>query len=144
MSTDTTTVANAMFEQASRSKLRFDTPRGLLTTEDLWDLPLISSSGNRANLDAIAMSLYRQSRDAAKVVSFVSPTAESSEKSQLELRLAIVKHIIGVKLAERAAMEEASLRREKKQRILELIARKQDEELSNKSEDDLRAMLESL
>lgn len=143
-STAASTVGDAVFEQASRLKLRFESPRGLLTVEDLWDLPLTSPSGNRANLDAIGMSLYRQTRDMAEVVSFVSPTAESREKSELELRLAIVKHVIDVKLRERAELQAAAERRDKKQRILELIARKQDEQLAERSEDELRTMLESL
>jgi hypothetical protein len=140
----TTTTTDTMFEQASRFKLRFDSPKGLLTTEDLWDLPLTSPSGNRAHLDAIAMSLYRQTRDAAEVVSFVNPTAESREKSELELRLAIVKHVIDVKLAERDALQAAAERRDKKQRLLELIARKQDEELSSKPIEELQALVNSL
>ena len=29
-----------MYEKALRMKLRFETPQGPLTVEDLWDLPL--------------------------------------------------------------------------------------------------------
>ena len=32
------------FEQAVRLKLRFNSPKGLLSVEDLWDLPLTSNS----------------------------------------------------------------------------------------------------
>lgn len=142
--TSTTTTTDAMFEQASRSKLRFDSSKGGLTTEDLWDLPLTSPSGNRANLDAIAMDLYRQTRESAEIISFVNPAAESREKAELELRLAIVKHVIDTKLAERAAMEAAAERRNKKQRLLELIAHKQDEELSSKPIEELQALVNSL
>jgi len=133
-----------MFEQASLLKLRFDSPRGLLSVEDLWDLVLTSPSGNRANLDAIAIDLNRQIKDASDTVSFVSPTTEDSGKAELALKFEIVKHIIRVRVAERDAAKELSERREKKQRLLELIARKQDQELEGKSVDELRALAESL
>ena len=45
-----------MFEQAARMKLRFDTPRGALSAEDLWDLPLTSTRG--LSLNDIAITLH--------------------------------------------------------------------------------------
>ena len=54
----TQVVAVNIFEQASRNKLRFDTNiKGVISTEDLWDLPLTSDTG-RVNLDDIAKALY--------------------------------------------------------------------------------------
>lgn len=140
----------AMFEQSTRLKLRFESPRGLLTVEDLWDLPLTSTSAgsrttiNRANLDAIAIDLHRQTRDASDVVSFVSPSAEDRTKSELALKFEIVKHVIRVRVAERDELRLAADRREKKQRLLELIAKKEDAALGEKSVDELRALAESL
>lgn len=52
-----------IFEQTSRLKLRFDTTKGMLTAEDLWDLPLTSDAG-KANLDDVAQSLHRELKDA--------------------------------------------------------------------------------
>ena len=45
-----------MFEKASRLKLRFSTSIGMLSAEDLWDLPLSSRNGT-ANLDDVARNL---------------------------------------------------------------------------------------
>lgn len=135
---------STMFEQATRLKTRFDSSRGQLTIEDLWDLPLISPSGNRANLDAIAIDLHQQTRSTADVVSFVSPSKEDTSKAELALKFEIVKYIIGVRVAERDELKAAADRKEKKARLLELIARKEDETLAGKPIDELRAMVESL
>lgn len=134
----------SMFEQASRLKLRFDSPRGGLSTEDLWDLPLSSASGNRANLDEIAIGLSLAVRDTADVKSFVTPAATDAAKSELALKFDLVKYVIGVRITERDAKAEAVARREKKQRILELIAQKQDEALGAKSEAELLELANSL
>lgn len=130
-----------LFENASRLKLRFDTPRGSLSIEDLWDLPLISRTGN-INLDDIARDLHRQVRETDGEVSFVTPAQGPNETLQLSFEL--VKHVIGVRVAERDAAAEAAVRKEKKQRLLELIARKEDETLAGKSLEELRAMVEGL
>ena len=45
-----------IFEQASRLKLRFPSPLGTLSTEDLWHLPLTSTTG-KANLNDIGKAL---------------------------------------------------------------------------------------
>lgn len=143
MSETNTLAAGPDFELASRLKLRFDSPKGQLTTEDLWDLPLTSPSGNRANLDSIAIALHRETRDVAEVVSFVE-TEASSGSEELLLKFEIVRHVIRVKVAERDRAKEASDRKEKKQRLLALIAQKQDQELAGKSIDELRSLAESL
>lgn len=131
-----------MFEIASRKKLRFDSPQGLLTVEDLWDLPLTSERGNRANLDDIARGLHRQMKDDADV-SFVSE-ARAKADDGTALKLDIVKRVIEVKLAEKKAAAEARANAEKKQKILAIIARKEDQQLEGASLDELQKLAESL
>jgi len=133
-----------MFEQASRLKLRFDSPRGALSVEDLWDLPLSSRAGNRANLDDIAISLSVLVRDTAEIKSFVTPAATDAGKAELSLKFEIVKYIIGVRIAERDEKAQEVARWEKKQRILELIAQKQDAALGAKTEEELMELANSL
>ena len=130
-----------MFEKATRLKVRFETPQGLLSTEDLWDLPLTTTNGNRASLDDIAMTLHRHINE-NKVESFVNKTTKSDEKVQVAFD--IVKHIIEVRLAEKEAAENVRKNKEKKAQILALIAQKDNEELSGKTKEELRAMAESL
>lgn len=129
-----------MFDQATRLKLRFNTPQGLISTEDLWDLPLTSTT-NRANLDTIAVGLYAE-LNSNRNISFVNRA--SAGDTTLQLKFDIVKHIIDIRQAENAATAEARVRKEKKQQILTLISQKENETLAGKSLDDLRKMAEEL
>ena len=129
-----------IFEQATRAKIRFSTPVGMLSVEDLWDLPLTSNAG-RPNLDGIAMSLYQDLGDNVQV-SFVNKSVAKDEVSQLKFD--IVKHIIDTRLAEQAAASEARVKSEKKQRILEIINQKEDATLMASSIDELKATLASM
>lgn len=139
------TTSTDLFEQASRLKVRFDSPKGGggLTVEDLWDLPLTSPSGRSANLDSIAIALHRATREAAETVSFVTAPA-SNGNSELQLKFDLVRHIIAVRVAERDQAKDLADRKAKKDRLLELIARKQDEELASKSVEELTALVQSL
>lgn len=130
-----------MFEKASRLKLRFNSPQGYISVEDLWDLPLTSERPNRANLNSIAKEVSRELK-ASGEEDFVNPASTADET--LQLRLDILKHVIHVIQTENAAARAAIDRREKKARLLELIAKKQDQELEGKSVEELNAMVEAL
>lgn len=129
-----------MFIKASRLKLRFDTPKGGLSVEDLWDLPLRSAPG-KINLDTIAVELYNQVKEAS-TISFVNVPAKSDETVQLKLDIA--KYIIETRMAENAARALERTNLEKKQNLLALISKKENEHLEGQSLEDLRAMVNSL
>jgi hypothetical protein len=129
-----------MFEKASRLKLRFESGKGQLSIEDLWDLPLTSKTG-RANLDDIARNLHKQLKNDDDV-SFV--IKEKKSDATVQLKFDIVKHIIEVRLAENEANAKLRDNADKKQRILAIMAERQDEELKGKSLDDLKAMVAEL
>lgn len=122
-----------MFEQASRLKLRFESPKGYLSHEDLWDLSL-------STLDRVAIDLHHQVQDTA--VSFVDAARKVDKTTQL--RFDIVKHVIDVKLKERDEAAEAKSRADKKQKLLEIISRKEDAALETSSVEELRQLLASL
>lgn len=124
-----------LFEAASKMKLRFSSNKGMITTEDLWDLSL-------ADLDEIARETYKRVRDDMDHVSFVRP-ASKVDSTDL-LRLDILKRVIEVKMEERDAAEKAVLQNAKKQRILNIMAEKEDENLKGASLEDLRQMLAEL
>lgn len=127
----------SLFEQATRSKLRFYTTKGVLNVEDLWDLPLISKSGTQVNLDDLARAAYKEMEESA-CQSFVQKSTKTSEVAKL--RFDIIKHIIDVKLADRDAASERAEKAAKKQRILELITNKEDESLAGRSLEELQKL----
>lgn len=130
-----------MFEKATRLKLRFDTKKGLLSTEDLWTLPLKSTSSQQVDLDEVAKAVHLELKESEEI-SFVAPVTASNSATQLKMD--IVKHIIAVKLVERDAAQKLRETKEKKEKIMEAIARKQDESLANSSIEDLQRMLDTL
>ena len=127
-----------MFLKASRLKLRFDSHKGQLTVEDLWDLPLTSATG-KPNLNDIARDLHNKVK--VEIVSFVEPSVKNDID---ELRFEIVKQIITVRVAERDTAAKAQLVAEQKQQIMSLIKQKEVEQLGASSIDDLKALLASL
>lgn len=132
-----------MFEKASRMKLRFNTPVGALPVEDIWDLPLRQTMNRNkgANLNDIAKVLHQELKNDNEL-DFVDDVEKPNK--ELVLKFEIVKHIIAVRKEELKARENAQLARQKKARILEIIAGKEDEALKGKSLEDLRSMLDSL
>lgn len=130
-----------IFAQATRAKLRFATPQGAVSVEDLWSLPLQATRADRANLDSIALGLFKQLKDDG-AVSFVTPGKKSDDKVQLAFD--VVKHIIDVRLAEEAAAATAAANKEKKQQLMALIANKENEALAAMPVEELRRMIAAL
>jgi hypothetical protein len=125
-----------IFEQATRQGFRFSTKKGLITTEDLWALPLTSSTG--VSLDEVARQLHKEIQTSS-VPSFVEVKTESN--SLLEAQIEVVKHIIAVKLEEKNIRDAARETAAKKQRIMELIQNKKDAALADMSIEELEKML---
>lgn len=128
------TTETNIFEKASRQKTRFPSSRGNLNTEDLWDLPV-------GELDGIFKSLNAELR----MVSDESLLGDQNTiSSEIVMQVAIVRHIVGVKLddAENAKREVA--RGQKKARIMAILDDRQDASLVSMSEDELAKMLEEL
>jgi hypothetical protein len=129
-----------MYQKAARLKLRFDSPQGLLSIEDLFDLPLTSNTG-RTNLNDIAKALHKKVKDADEV-DFVD-TARFSD-STLQLAFDLVKDVIAIRKAERDAAAEAQANKERKQKIMAIIDAKKNEALSATSIEELEAELAKL
>ena len=122
-----------MFELAVRCKLRFPF-KGMVSAEDLFDLSV-------KDLDAIFKTLNAQ----AKTINEESLLVTKSKDDEiLRIKIEIVKYIVSIKLAEANERLQAKERAEKKQRIMEIIATKQDADLAAKSTEELQKMLNEL
>lgn len=128
-----------IFEEATRLKLRFPSTKGALSLEDLWDLPLTSKNG--PSLDNVARAVNSQLKESAEE-SFV--TERSSANTELQLKMDVALHVIGVRKAENQAKIDAKAREQKKAQLEDLINRKKNEALEGKSLEDLQKELESL
>jgi len=121
-----------VFELATRKKLRFDSGKGMVSVEELWDLSL-------AALDKLAIALRKTLRNDDE--SFIGVKTVSSD---VEISFGVVKHIIDVKLAERDARVMAAERAVQREKLKEIIAQKQDNALQNLSLEDLQQQLAAL
>lgn len=128
-----------MFEKATRLKLRFPSQVGMLSVEDLWDLPLQASRG--ASLDTIAKTVNKVLKETSEE-SFVAPV--TAQNTELTLQLDILKYIISVKIEEANVAKTLKERAAKKKHIMAIMADKQDEALKGKSLEELQAELDSL
>jgi len=127
----------SIFEKASKAKLRFAVTQGVLNTEDLWGLKL-------EDLDKMAVALRKQVKESEEE-SFIKTTSSKSViVEETELKFEIVKHIIGVKLAEKDARALAAEKRAKRAQLIELIGKKELTKLESRSIEELKKELSEL
>ena len=122
-----------MFIKASREKMRFPY-KGLATVEDLWDLPVTELDKIYKSLNAKAKQVQEESLLEVK----------TSEDETLTAKIEIIKYIVSVKLEEKKVAEMAKERKEQKQKIMSILASKQDEALQGKSVEEPEKMLDEL
>ncbi|ALS22229.1 hypothetical protein [Paenibacillus naphthalenovorans] len=122
-----------IFEYAVKNKIRFPF-KGMITTEDLWDLTV-------EHLDSIFKTLNSQSKQAKEESLLNTKTKEDKE---LDIKIEIVKYIVNEKLEEQKARLQAKEKKEQKQKIMEVLAAKQNEALQNKSPEELMKMLKEM
>lgn len=122
------------FIKASRMKLKIATNKGELRVEDLWDL-------NLTDLNSIAKSLRRLMKQDTEE-DFLNET--TSEDEVTKLKFDIVLHILNTMKEEKKQRELEVSKKVEKQKILGLIAQKEEESLGKLSVDDLKAKLAQL
>jgi len=120
-----------LFQIAAKRKYRFQY-KGMITVEDLYDLDVKS-------LDYIYGRLKAEQKNSEQE----SLLSSSIEDKDLANKIEIIKIIVQEKLAQIERNKRAVEVKAKNQRILEIIADKQDEDMKNKSIEELKAMLEN-
>ena len=129
-----------MYKIASRKKLRIQTNRGMLSVEQLWDL-------SKEDIGELAKSIRKRINDQKGVtgdseLDFLKPSAQTEETID-ELTFRILKDIYQTKQAEEDKAHRRATARENNRKILELIAKKQDEALEGKTIEELEKMLQN-
>ena len=121
-----------LFKVAVKKKYRFNF-KGQLTVEDLWDLSV-------EDLDKIYKNLKSQQKNASEESLLDTVTKEDRELSN---KVEIIKSIVTDKLAAAERAKKSAEKKAQNQRILEIMADKQDAALKEKSLEELQAMLET-
>ena len=122
-----------LFEKASKYKLRFNY-KGIVSTEDLWDLTLTGLNYIFKDLNA----KLKETEDNG----LLCETTKANTK--LKLKLEIVKHIFLVKKTQMESNELKVKNAHEKQKLLELISDKENEALKNMTKEELLKMVDKL
>jgi hypothetical protein len=130
-------MSNDAFIQASKGKLRFTTSRGQITVEDLWSLSL-------RDLDTLGQKVIAESGPTVSSLLTNPDPKVNTAKKENDLRLEIIKTIIGIKEAENSAALAAAGNRRRKEMLQEILESKKIESLGGKSIAELEAEIASL
>ena len=129
-----------LFLQATREKFRFESSKGDLSVEQLWDLPLTSRTG--FDLDTVAKAVNANLKSSNEE-SFVN-VSNNPTVSRLQAQLEVVKAIIEVKLVQAEAAKKRALRLAERQRLMEVLHSKKDQELQGLSVEEIERRLSQL
>ena len=130
----------SLFERATREQFRFPSNKGLLSTEDLWQMPLTSKSN--FDLDTVAKSVNSQLK-ASTEESFVTP-ASTSGNNLLSAKLEVVKAVIAYKQEENAKRRMQADKQALREQLRDALNNIEQQQLLKMSPDELRKKLAEL
>lgn len=125
----------SIFEMATRNKYRFPY-KGVISVEELWDL-------NLDQLDFIFKTLNNELKKSEEDSLLITRTV-NKETVDLRTKIEIVKYIFNTKRDEAEFRRNEAARAEKKQKLLDILAKKEDESLNSLSKDELLKMIGEL
>lgn len=124
-----------MYKKASRCGLRIATPKGVLTVDQLWKTSMKDLAQVIKELHATIQETGGNSE-----LSFLDESAVAVDPT-LALAYEVVKDVYVTRKTELDSEKEATAAKKDNQRILEIIAKKEEESLAGKSVEELKAML---
>ena len=122
-----------IFEYATRNKLRFPY-QGSISVEDLWDLTPTS-------LDSIYKVLNKQVKQEQEESLL---TVKQDTDTGLDVQIAIIKHIVTVKLQEKEARVKAVEIKQRRDELAAIISEKEAQALKNLPVEELRKMMQNI
>lgn len=122
-----------IFEYAAKHKLKYQY-KGTLTTEDLYDLSI-------TDLDKLFKTVNAENKQAQEESLLATKTTKNTE---LEVKIAIIKHIFAEKMAAKDRAAKAAANKAQKQKIMDIMAKRNDQAMEQASDADLQAMLDEL
>ncbi len=116
-----------IFMRATKQKVRWETSKGVLSVEDVWDLSL-------EQLNTIAVKLNKEIKESGEE-NFLddSPAVSPVVKLKFDVVIAIMDH----KKTLKAAAETRAKNKEEKQKLLRLLEQREDEEMASLSKEDI-------
>jgi len=121
-----------IFEKASRLALRFDLS-GQISVEQLWKANMQMLADYEQQLAEVVEGYGKSTRRSRR--------NRTAEQEMNTLRLEIVTHVLDVREAEIEEAQNAASVKEHNNRILELVKQKQEQKLTEMTEEELLALL---
>lgn len=122
-----------MFEIAVKNKFRFQF-NGMINSEDLFDLSV-------RDLDSIFKKLNSELK---KVKEESLLEVKTQQDQELEIKIEIVKYIFNIKREEEQKRLKAKELKEKKQKLMEILKGKEEQDLLGKSTEEIQRMINEL
>ena len=127
-----------MFAKATRHAFRYNSTKGALTTEQLWELPLTGAFSLNAVATEVTNSIKSMGED-----SFVEVTP-NPDLALAKKKLEVLKYVRDYKLEEKAAKQKAAERAAKRAKLLEILNNKENEAMSAMSKEEIMRELDKL